>query len=189
MNQAFKQKPFSNLIECKELGPDKKLLSIPCPKLNSKYIEQIINLCLDSFGNEWSNDGVSFSEMTYLTLFLYRDKVYGCCALLTTGSLIKMLEEQGKSDTYGYGIKGPGGVFIHNLCVSPKFRGYKIGSLLVEQALKVAKQSGYKYAYLHVYSDNKPSLKIFLNNGFMTENELPEQGTKRKVLSLFRWLS
>lgn len=161
-----------------------KLLQVSYDRLNKKYKGQVDSLCQVSFNGEQTD----LSPQTHLINAIYNDEIIGCVALLTTPALMEMMKNKGATDLNGYGIKGVGGIFLYNLCVSEKFRKKGIGDLLVKTAIKKCKKHGKKYIYLHVHKDNIASLKIFARYDFRVESEYIDSATNKKVASLFRWI-
>lgn len=54
----------------------------------------------------------------------------------------------------------PGDAYLHDLFVSPPYRGQKIGRGLVSHRLRFLREHGYKRAIIVVLKDNMPALKI-----------------------------
>jgi ribosomal protein S18 acetylase RimI-like enzyme len=55
---------------------------------------------------------------------------------------------------------------IDNLGVSPDYRSKGIGSQLMNEFFKVAKQRGFQKVYVNTYFDNLGSIKFYEKNGF-----------------------
>ena len=55
---------------------------------------------------------------------------------------------------------------IHLLCVRPEFKGQNIGSILVDDALELAKKSKKKVCRLETMTPNLPAMKLYESKGF-----------------------
>lgn len=55
---------------------------------------------------------------------------------------------------------------INNMGVSPAFRSKGIGSELIEECMRIAKQRGFDRIYVNAYSDNIKAIKFYERNGF-----------------------
>ncbi|WP_163716354.1 ribosomal protein S18-alanine N-acetyltransferase [Mangrovibacterium lignilyticum] len=83
------------------------------------------------------------------------------------------------------------GMRLYSLAVSPKFRGAGLGQLLLNEALKRAASSNFKYLTLEVSEENKPAVNLYLRQGFEVFGERRayyKDGSKallmRKVVNL-----
>lgn len=56
---------------------------------------------------------------------------------------------------------------IHRIYVSKAFLGKKIGQLLLDEAIKIARQSGANYLWLGVWEENYRALQFYRKNGFV----------------------
>ena len=56
---------------------------------------------------------------------------------------------------------------IHRIYVSKAFLGKKIGQLLLDEAKKIAQQSGADYLWLGVWEENYRALQFYRKNGFV----------------------
>jgi len=57
---------------------------------------------------------------------------------------------------------------IERIYVLKEFHGKKIGQVLYNQALQVAKEKGVNFVWLGVWEENKRAIKFYENNGFRT---------------------
>jgi ribosomal protein S18 acetylase RimI-like enzyme len=56
---------------------------------------------------------------------------------------------------------------IHRIYVLQVFHGKKIGQLLLDEVIKIAQQSGFKYIWLGVWEENQRALQFYSKNGFV----------------------
>ena len=57
--------------------------------------------------------------------------------------------------------------YLSNLCVDERFRGKKIGKMLVRCVEKIVKTNwGYNRIYLHVDEENVPALSLYRGEGY-----------------------
>jgi len=56
---------------------------------------------------------------------------------------------------------------IHRIYVSKAFLGKKIGQLLLDEAIKIARQSGADFLWLGVWEENHRALQFYSKNGFV----------------------
>ena len=81
-------------------------------------------------------------------------------------------EENGKAVGYiaaqpkEFGYRLSKYIEIENMGVSPEYRSKGIGLKLMEKCLEVAKEKGFKKAYVNAYSDNVGAVKFYEKNGF-----------------------
>lgn len=55
---------------------------------------------------------------------------------------------------------------IENMGVSPDYRAKGIGSQLIDECLKIAKERGFQKVYVNSYFDNDKAIKFYERNGF-----------------------
>lgn len=60
------------------------------------------------------------------------------------------------------------------LAVRKEFQGYGLGTLLMNQAIKFAKNVGYEYIELGVFSDNVPAMGLYKKMGFVECGHFPD---------------
>lgn len=58
------------------------------------------------------------------------------------------------------------GMRLYSIAVSPKFRGQGLGQLLLDEALRRAAATGFKYLTLEVSEQNKAAVGLYLRQGF-----------------------
>ena len=56
---------------------------------------------------------------------------------------------------------------IHRIYVLQAFHGKKIGQLLLEEALKIGKETGIDFIWLGVWEENHRALQFYSKNGFV----------------------
>lgn len=56
---------------------------------------------------------------------------------------------------------------IERIYVLQDFHGKKVGQVLYEKALDIAKQAGFRYVWLGVWEENKRALRFYEKNGFV----------------------
>jgi len=59
--------------------------------------------------------------------------------------------------------------YVDTICVDDHFRGYGIGTMLLKEAEKVARQKGYSKVSLNVAQDNFTAKKLYQRNGYLKE--------------------
>jgi ribosomal protein S18 acetylase RimI-like enzyme len=57
---------------------------------------------------------------------------------------------------------------IHRIYVSQAFHGKKVGQLLLDKAIEIAKQTTSEYIWLGVWEENHRALQFYTKNGFIT---------------------
>ena len=70
-----------------------------------------------------------------------------------------------------YSITAEIGIYIH-----PQHQGKKLGTFLLQKAIEIAPELNIENLLGFIFGHNKPSLKIFRNEGFETWGTLPEMG-------------
>lgn len=70
----------------------------------------------------------------------------------------------------------PGDYYIDTICVSPKFQGYGIGTVLMKEVEKRAKQIGYTRVSLNVAFDNPSAKELYKKIGFIEEKVIQING-------------
>lgn len=58
------------------------------------------------------------------------------------------------------------GMRLYSIAVSPVFRGKGLGQLMLDEAVKRAAASGFKYLTLEVSEENQPAVSLYLRQGF-----------------------
>ncbi len=56
---------------------------------------------------------------------------------------------------------------IERIYVKKSFHGQKVGQLLYEKAIQVAREAGVQYVWLGVWENNKRALQFYQKNGFV----------------------
>ena len=56
---------------------------------------------------------------------------------------------------------------IHRIYVLQAFHGKKVGQLLLDEAIKIAKQTGVDWVWLGVWEENHRALQFYSKNGFV----------------------
>jgi ribosomal protein S18 acetylase RimI-like enzyme len=56
---------------------------------------------------------------------------------------------------------------IHRIYVLQAFHGKKMGQLLLDEAIKIAQQTGIEYIWLGVWEENQRALQFYSKNGFV----------------------
>lgn len=70
----------------------------------------------------------------------------------------------------------PGDYYIDTICVSPKFQGYGIGTTLIKEAEKEARQIGYSRVSLNVAHDNPTAKGLYKKLGYIEEKIIQING-------------
>jgi ribosomal protein S18 acetylase RimI-like enzyme len=69
-----------------------------------------------------------------------------------------------------------GDYYIDTLCVSPKFQGFGIGTLLIKEAEKLALTNGHQRISINVAQDNPLAKKLYKKLGYMEEKNIQING-------------
>jgi diamine N-acetyltransferase len=64
-------------------------------------------------------------------------------------------------------LKDEGALEIERIYVLKEFQGKKIGQLLYEKSIEIAKQQGVDYVWLGVWEENPRAINFYKKNGFM----------------------
>jgi ribosomal protein S18 acetylase RimI-like enzyme len=65
-------------------------------------------------------------------------------------------------------------VELARLIVAPAVRGQGVGRRLVDELVRVARQSGQRLIFLRVHPDNKRAIRLYLGLGFRRQDALTE---------------
>lgn len=87
------------------------------------------------------------------------DRIAGYCKLNT---------ENAQSE-----LREPEGLEIERIYVARAFQGRGIGSRMLEEILRLARQSGKRYAWLGVWQKNPGAIKFYERHGFTIFGEHP----------------
>jgi len=99
-------------------------------------------------------------------------KKYFTNILNNTNAICLVAEEGGvpvgyiaaASKEFGYRLSKY--IEIENMGVSPKYRSKEIGSKLMVECLKIAKEKGFQKVYVNSYSKNTKAVKFYEKTGF-----------------------
>lgn len=64
-------------------------------------------------------------------------------------------------------IKDPEAFEIQRIYVLKEYHGKKVGKILFDKALEIAKEGGYKYMWLGVWEHNPRAISFYKKNGFV----------------------
>lgn len=87
----------------------------------------------------------------------------GC---LRVGYVCLLLIKQQQIAGYTVVSHGAGECHLLNLCIAPDFQGKQYATLLLEEALGLARQLGAGEAYLEVRRSNQKAVNLYFKSGF-----------------------
>jgi diamine N-acetyltransferase len=64
-------------------------------------------------------------------------------------------------------LKDEGALEIERIYVLKEFHGKKVGQVLYEKSIEIAKQKGVEYVWLGVWEENPRAINFYKKNGFM----------------------
>ncbi|MDH7578899.1 MAG: GNAT family N-acetyltransferase [Bacillota bacterium] len=126
---------------------------------------------------EWDRDLLDFQKVyletpgnTFLTAYAGDDKIVGALAVRRYDGRIGILDDL-------YDLKAT--AELARCFVDKKYRRNGIGSLLVKEAKRFCKSSGYRLIYLHTHKYLPGALNFWQSQGFMVR--LDEGGSRQTV--------
>lgn len=90
--------------------------------------------------------------------------------------LSRLREKRRNQEIYFDKEADPGDYYIDTICVSPKFQGYGIGTVLMKEVVKTAKQKGYSRISLNVAHDNPTAKSLYKKLGYIEEKVIQING-------------
>lgn len=137
-----------------------------------KDIDKLQNICTTTFTETFSGVNSEENMVTYLKENLSKEKLLS--ELNNSGSEFYFVTLNNKVVGYlkiNFGqaqteIKDEAGLEIERIYILKEFQRKKLGQLLFEKAMKIARQSGMKYVWLGVWEENKNAINFYKRNGF-----------------------
>ena len=72
---------------------------------------------------------------------------------------------------------------IKRMYVRPKFRGEKLGNLMIEEVIRVSKENGYSKLYLDTAHFMSSAISLYKNFGFKETSSYPESVHPKELLN------
>jgi ribosomal protein S18 acetylase RimI-like enzyme len=135
-------------------------------KLSSEKKNLLNDFLKSNFKNKTNFD---LLENTIIILEILNNIIIGCICIIDNYYLKEELISKNISFN-NYYFDDSHGCFIYNLCVHKDHRNKNIGNNLIKKTIEKMKEINIDY--LHVYTENEISLKLFLKNNFIIELEL-----------------
>lgn len=128
-------------------------------KMKIKDVVQVVDLGKDMPESQFSEDDVFWSPATLKKWIKARDGI--------------LLVVEDKKKVIGFALsffsRSTGVVELEDIFVVPKYRSAGVGTSLIQELIKIAKNRGGTYLYLLVKSNNKKAIHFyqkFFNEGF-----------------------
>ena len=136
----------------------------------------------DAYGPHWQlgifpaeEDVKGYLERGQLYLGFIEGRLVAAMALTSCD------DEQYADMVWPSGVHGDDASVIHLLAIHPSMRGMHLGSALVQEAIRLAREMGKKAIHLDVYPGNLAASRIYLSEGFsyvgMYESYYEDTGT------------
>lgn len=150
---------------------------------NKKMIKKVFKKC-------YPNSTFGFSKDTLLLAYYIDNTLVGFVGMLTTKQLEKYLSSLDKpyTDAYIYGIVDQHGLYMHNLCVLPEYRGKGIGSSLIKGVIQFANEIRVTYINLLVDRKNDKAIKLYSKFKFKMFYESRDQMSGNHMIAMVKYI-
>ena len=147
--------------------------TIEINKITQKDISELQNICIQTFRETFAEVNTTENIEKYVTESFAVDKLMKELSNPDTQFFFAKLEQQvigylkinfGQAQTE---LKGENSLEIERIYVLKAFHGKKVGQVLYEKALDVAKQTNANYIWLGVWEKNERALQFYKKNGFV----------------------
>lgn len=117
-------------------------------KMTVEDVKEIGNILQDEFDNFWNNNvleqEVLKEECKYIVAKTEEDEIIGFAGILTNLDIVEIM----------------------NIVVKKSYRHKGVGQKLLEELIKMAKESGLDTISLEVNSQNEPAINLYKKLGF-----------------------
>ncbi len=158
-------------FNCKN-GTELQILSIG-PAYAKEYLDFMKQVSDETHYMSRYGDEIGLSENEIMAekdrqSALANDERQGMISILHNDRIIGNIAIRG----VGKGRKTAHRCYV-GLAVRKEFQGYGLGTILMEKAIKFAKDVGYEYMELGVLSDNTPARSLYKKMGFIESGCIP----------------
>lgn len=140
------------------------------PQLKVVYEQIIYNMKKENIQiwNEFYPYEFFYDDIENNRLYILEEnnEIVSAFALCNSNAGAKCVEWESKDDK---------AVYIDRLGVNVNYSGKGIGSLMLNEAIAVARDNGAKYLRLFVVDINKPAINLYIKNGFKRANGIYDE--------------
>ncbi|OOQ61196.1 GNAT family N-acetyltransferase [Mucilaginibacter pedocola] len=124
------------------------------------FLETFAHLNTEEDMNHYLNENLSISKLT-AELQNEGSQFFFAMDADTIAGYLKV--NTGRAQTE---LKDSGGLEVERIYVSKAYQGKKVGQLLFDRAMDMAKTMQAKYVWLGVWEDNHKAIRFYTKNGF-----------------------